>query len=78
MTAWIARILWKLRGRRQVRIQLVANAGAIDGVLIGVVAGHYRLRNAFFYTNSSEAKGSEMLGETWIPKDRVFLLNVKN
>jgi len=76
MKAWFVRLRWKLRGRRQVRIQLVGG-DAIDGILLGVVAGHYQLAKAYYYAQVTPDRGEEMLGETWIPKERVFLLNVK-
>jgi predicted membrane protein len=74
---WWARFVWKLRARRHVRIQLMNNAGAIDGVLFGVDDYHYRLRNAIFFAQVQDSLGTEMLGEAWIPRERVFLLNVK-
>lgn len=81
MTAYLTRLYWKLRGRRLVRIQLLSNkgddAGAVDGVLLGTVAGHYRLVNCYFYEHRPNAEGQEMIGETWIPKDKVLLLTVK-
>lgn len=78
MTVWLARLRWRVQGYRNVRLQLVNNAGAIDGILVGTYKGHYRLRNAYYYAQVHNAQGEEMIGETWIPKDRVFLLNVKD
>lgn len=75
--AWLSRVAWAIRGRRNVRIQLENNKGAIDGVLLGVVAGHYRLINAYLYEQNPKAEGIELIGETWIPKHHVVMLQVK-
>lgn len=77
MKAWVTRIAWKLRGRRYVRLQL-KSSDAIDGILIGTIAGHYRLVNAQFLRSPGDLPAEEMLGETWIRKEEVFLLNVKS
>lgn len=79
MKAFLARLIWKFRSRRNVRVQLVSTkgSGSVDGILVGVVAGHYRLRNSFFYENKPDAIPVEMVGETWIPRENVILLNVK-
>lgn len=76
MTAWLSRIAWAVRGRKNVRIQLVTG-DAIDGVLVRKCAGHYVLRASSFYASKDPERGVEMVGETWIPSDRVFILNVK-
>lgn len=78
MRVLLERFFWKLRNRHNVRLQLANDAGAIDGILIGIVAGHYKLRNAFFYAHRPNSEGEAMLGETWVPTSRVFLLNVKD
>ena len=76
MTAWLSRLWWKFRGRRFVRVQL--NTGdAIDGIFVGKKVGHYVLKGSYFFASNDPERGVEMVGETWIPKDRVFLLNVK-
>jgi hypothetical protein len=73
-----ARLVWKLQGKRNVRLQLMNNAGAIDGILVGIHAGHYQVQSAFFYEHKPNAEGNPMIGTTWVPKERVFLLNVKD
>lgn len=81
MTAFLTRLAWKLRGRRLVRIQLInnkgADAGAVDGILLSIDAGHYKLANCYFYEHRPGAEGTEMIGETWIPNDRVMLLSIR-
>ena len=76
--AWLSRIFWKIRGRRVVRVQLLDDRGAVDGILIGTVAGHYVLANASFISQKPGSAPVEMLGNTWIPKERVILLNVRS
>ena len=77
MTGWLSRTYWFLRGRRQVRLQLLEDRGAIDGILMGVIRGHYVLRNSFFIAHVEKPVPEVMEGETWILKERVLLLNVK-
>lgn len=78
MKIFISQLLWKLRSKRNVRLQLENDKGAIDGILVGIYAGHYRLRNAYFYAHRPNAEGERMLGETWVPTEKVFILNVKD
>ena len=77
MTGWLSRTYWFLRGRRQVRLQLLEDRGAIDGILMGIIRGHYVLRNSFFIAHTDKPTPEPMDGETWILKERVLLLNVK-
>jgi len=73
VTSWLTRISWKLRGRRYVRLQ-IGDGTAIDGVLLGTHHGHYRLVAAFLYPAVQDAPKEELIGETWVPRDRVLLL----
>lgn len=77
MKVFLSLIVWRLRGRRQVRLQLNNEKGAVDGILIGITKGHYILRNSAFIANTPKPEPEPMLGETWVPKERVLLLNVK-
>lgn len=77
MRVWFSRLLWKVKSKRQVRLQLDNDRGAIDGVLIGIHVGHYVLKNAYFYAHRPGSEGEEMIGETWVLKEKVLLLNVK-
>lgn len=78
MRTWIAKLLWKIRGPKNVRVQYKNNQGAVDGILLGVWAKHYRLVNAYFYEHSTNAQGVELLGTTWIPEKEVLLVQEKN
>jgi len=73
MTSWLTRFSWKLRGRRYVRLQII-DGTAIDGVFLGTHYGHYRLIAAFLYPAVTNAPKEELIGETWVPRDRVLLL----
>lgn len=77
MTSLLTRIAWKMRGRRLVRIQLKGDAGAVEGVLLGRVGGHYRLANPIYFSNTPDLQASPMVGDAWIPTGEVLLLNVK-
>lgn len=75
--AYLTRLRWWLQPKRYVRIQLKENRGAIDGILTGIFAGHYRLENAYFYEHKVGAVGNELVGTTWIPRKEVLLLQQK-
>lgn len=77
MRAWLARLKWWAKGTREVRLQLVNNQGAIDGILLTLKKGHYVLASAFYYEQKPDAQGLELLGQTWVQKERVQLMQVK-
>lgn len=71
--AWLAR--HHVHKPRQVRLHLRdPKSPALDGILLGVKAGHYRLANP---THLETADRSHALdGEAWVPVDRVLYLQV--
>ena len=75
----LAAALWagrdRLRKPRMVRLHLRdPKAPTLDGILLGVQAGHYRLGNV---THLETADRSHALdGEAWVPVDRVLYLQV--
>lgn len=77
MTAWLSRIYWKIRGRRHVRMQYRDDRGAVEGILLGTIAGHYRLVSASFITGNRSVQAVDIQGEVWIPKREIIMINVK-
>lgn len=68
-------MLWllRLRRRRRVRVHfLEAGAPTVEGVLVGTVAGHYRLKMAAILESVSATVPVD--DELWVPKHRVFLV----
>lgn len=77
MTAWLSRIYWTIRGRRFVRMQYRDDRGAVEGILMGTIAGHYRLTAATFISGNRSIQSVEIPGEVWIPKGEIIMINVK-
>ena len=63
-----------LRHKRLVRLHFPDHAPSLEGVLVGKVNGHYRLRNAKLYETADRVQ--ELDGETWVSRDRVLLVQV--
>lgn len=78
LSVWFARLRERFQTYVPVRMQLKNNQGAVDGILIGIKKGHYRLSNAYFYEHRPNAQGVEMLGITWIRKEEVLLFQEKD
>lgn len=61
------------RFRRKVRIHMVNREQSFEGVLLGRIAGHYRLANAEIVGET----GTYIIdGEQWIPRERVLFVQV--
>lgn len=60
--------------RRLVRLHLEDPAPSIEGVLVGVVAGHYRLLKPELLEATDRT--SQLDGELWVLKSRVVFVQV--
>ena len=68
------RPLWPLR-RRLVRLHVVDDGPSVEGVLSGIRAGHYVLRDARLLTSAESS--TQLDGrETWVPRSRVVLVQL--
>lgn len=63
--------LWLWR-RRLVRLHMVGDAPSVEGILVGVVAGHYRLLKVSLL--EAEGRTHDLDGEAWVPRERVLLV----
>lgn len=65
------------RKKRLVRVHFreVDSADSIEGILLGVQAGHYRLANARHLVADADAS-RQVDGEALIPKERVLYVQV--
>ena len=61
------------RLHKQVRVHMVEREQSIEGILLGRVAGHYRLVNASLV---GETQRYPLGGEQWIPYERVLYVQV--
>lgn len=61
------------RLRKQVRVHMVEREQSIEGILLGRVAGHYRIANAILV---GETQRYALDGEQWIPYERVLYVQV--
>jgi hypothetical protein len=61
--------------RRHVVLVHFKNADpSIEGILIGRVAGHYRIANAKYVTSKEDSR--QLDGETWVPRENVLFVQV--
>ena len=60
--------------KRKVRAHLADKEFSIEGILMGMQAGHYRLANASHL--ESEGRTHSLEGEVWIPRDRIVYLQI--
>lgn len=70
---WFAKLLWLVRPKRLVRLHLPDPEPSIEGVLVGIVAGHYRLLKSVLHES---AERSLPLNETWVRVERVVFVQV--
>ena len=72
MPAWIMRLVWKVRGKRRVRLHLTDNQPTVQGVLAGKWGGHYVV-----LTPTILADGEVTVsGHVEVPADRVLFVQV--
>lgn len=79
MPRWLGRILWMLRGKRRVTMQLDAhpNGVTLQGVLVGRWAGHYvlELPKLVEAVDATVALGGRFVE---IPRERVIFFEVES
>mgnify|MGYP000971961470 CR=1 FL=1 len=77
MPAWVMRLVWRVRGRRLVRLHLVEERGvpfdAIDGVLVGRWGGHYVVLLPKIVRPGGE---TALEGHVEVPAARVVMVQV--
>lgn len=61
-----------LRRKRMVRAHIEGQEFSVEGILVGLEAGHYKLANATHIASPSESWN--LPGVTWVPRERVLYL----
>lgn len=78
MPRWIARVLYAVRGKRQVRLHIEDKPGSpmpsIDGILLGRWSGHYILLLPKLV--QSEDRSVALEGMLEVPAERVVFVQV--
>lgn len=74
MPAWLLRLVWRVRGKRRVRLQMVGDLPSIEGVQIGKWGGCHVLANATLLRSESETVTLD--GITEVAFARVFFAQV--
>jgi hypothetical protein len=72
MPAWILRLVWKLRGKRHVRIHLLEPRPTFEGILLGVWQGRYVLMKASVLEAEDRTHGIDGVAE--IPREHVVFV----
>lgn len=67
-------LLVNWRRKRLVRVHLRDDGPSLEGVLLGVERGHYRLAAGKHL--ESEGRTHDLAGETWVPRANVLYLQV--
>jgi hypothetical protein len=71
--AWLVYWLWRLRGRRRVRLHLFDDAPSVEGILVGCKGGHYVLLTPKLVTRHGQ---HELQGLVEVPRERVVFVQV--
>ena len=74
MPNWLLRLIWRVRGKRRVRLHLLDVEHSIGGVLLGVVGGHYLLAKPKLI--EAEDRTIPLDGLVEVPRERVLLVQV--
>ena len=72
MPAWIMRLVWKVRGKRLVRLHLENNLPSVEGILAGRWGGHYVVLTPQVLSDGS----NKLSGHVEVPAERVVLVQV--
>lgn len=60
--------------KRQVRVHLKDEEFSLEGIWIGLDAGHYRLASAGHLETADRTR--PVAGEVWVPREKVLYLQV--
>jgi hypothetical protein len=74
MPAWLMRLVWKVRGKRLVRLHLDNDQPSVEGILAGRWSGHYVLLAASVYEGSD--RSVSLTGHLEVPAERVLFVQV--
>jgi hypothetical protein len=65
-----------LRRTRLVRLHLTNDERSVEGILVGIKAGHYVLANAKILVDSNREHDIPVDGQDWWPRERVLHVQV--
>ncbi len=74
MPSWIMRLVWKVRGKRLVRIHLEGDKPTMEGILVGCWGGHYVLLRASIY--EAAERSISLTGHIEVPRESVLFVQV--
>lgn len=78
MPSWLMRLVWKVRGKRMVRVHCEDRPGTpvstFEGILVGRWGGHYVLLSSKIV--NGEADPVQLAGTVEIPAERVVFVQV--
>jgi len=72
LPVWMMRLVWKVRGKRLVRLHLVDNLPSVEGILAGCWGGHY----VVLTPNVLSDGDNKLSGHAEVPSERVVLVQV--
>ena len=72
MPVWMMRLLWKVRGKRMVRLHLDNTQPSVEGILAGRWSGHYVVLAANLLADGEVP----VAGHIEVPAERVLLVQV--
>ena len=78
MPSWLLRLVWKVRGKRMVRLHLIdppdGQLPSVEGILVGRWSGHYVLLAPRLLETSEESASLD--GHLEVPSERVAFVQV--
>ncbi len=73
MPVFLMRLLWRVRGKRRVRLHMVGMNESVEGILAGRWGGHYVVLSASLV---NAQRGTTVKGHVEVPVERVLFVQV--
>jgi hypothetical protein len=73
--AWLARLVWRCRGKRRVKLHLEGGHPTVEGILLGRISGHYVVLMPILH-HTPDAQPAHMSNTFEVPKERVVFVEV--
>jgi hypothetical protein len=71
---FLCKLIWRLRGKRLVRLHLIGQDGSLEGILLGRFGAHYVLITASYLEDKDRTFTLD--GHVEVPAERVLFVQV--
>ncbi len=77
MPAWLARFVWRCRGKRRVKLHLEGALPTVEGILLGRIRDHYVIMQPRLHHAAAQgAAPAELVNTLEVPRERVVFVEV--